>query len=200
MASLSDLFLDQIGAAGAYNPFFNSTFLPDPPTREGTISSLYDQMEQGNWVTNRHMWNPEHREAIIKRAESDFRDTKAHENEHKRQFNLPGSYFSKEDRAVWRGSPHWKEKKNSGYSDLDVPIEILAGMVGGSSGETGSEGNWPPYNWNKLSDEQKLWILKNREGHLTDQTYLEKPTNTSALQRAKHLGRGLVGKLQSLFE
>jgi len=171
---LGQLILALQGAEGVYNPLFNSVVLKPNPNRPN------DDLDQ--WA-----WN----------------DVYRHEHRHKDQYNRPGSYYSKEDRDIWRDSEAWKTLKKRGYAEREIPLEIDAFTTGSNTSEfTGGQYQSPQPGWSSLTDKQKLWLLKNREGYLTNQDYLERGnfTTSNAYERSKHLFESLKGGLMSLFE
>lgn len=97
----------------------------------------------------------------------------AHEATHKNQFNSSGEIFTPQGRKTTFDilntfHPEAKKQLNdSGYSDREVPAEGLANIFANHfNGMESLEGS---KDFNQLTDDQKLFLLRQRDGNLTDQ-------------------------------
>lgn len=122
-----------------------------------------------------------------------------HELEHKRQFNEPGDYTSERVLKMLENSAIGKALLAKGYSRKELGYEAMAHMAGANASEKDfrTQAQWPHPAWSGLSDEQKLWYLKNAEGASTNQDYLANMSRlgeggAGAIERLKQLAKGLL--------
>ncbi len=185
---------------------------PPPPPNElsDPIGTLLLKLEGANGAYN-PLFNAEiYREDMPSDGFVAGQNVVAHEREHKRQFNNPGDYFSEEAIQAVKKVPGVNTLNEQGYSDRDLPMELMAHMVGSNASDAGFSGQKqsPHPAWAGIPDEVKLLILKNQQANLTDQDYLGNldrygSTAASAIERIKHLGanvgavvRDTVGKIK----
>jgi hypothetical protein len=169
------------GSGGFYQPLLNRTVIP-----EETISNDgYDPGYSGQNVV-------------------------AHELEHRRQFNHPGDYTSYDARRIASDMDKRTGKSVSGmgYSKADLPFEMLAFGAGANAAD-GSVGlrqaQYPHPGAAELTKEQKLWMLKNRDGWMTDQNYLGNLQTygepvAQGIERGKHLLKQFGSRFMSTFD
>ena len=140
-------------------------------------------------------------------------NVRAHEEEHRRQFNYPGDYSSeKAMRIAERIAP---ELKTIGYSRADMPMEAMAYMAGSQEDYSNPDtydpkvytdykfGTTKPHPaWNQLDEEAKQWYMQNQLGKYTNENYLGNvdtygETIASAIERAKHLGQNMLNPAEA---
>lgn len=133
-----------------------------------------DRMKMsGNW------YNPADDSVVVQKTgpQSMRNSLQMHESEHQRQFKTPNQLFNPESEQIARrisntlrdNGANISYYENQGYAGYDIPFELLAELA-----ET-NKNSWPPRGFSKLSDEDKLWLIRQREAYLTHQPYLQDP-------------------------
>lgn len=184
---VDEAFLKMSGAGGSYDPIRDRVIISD--ANEAMSIPARKAVDEDGWNGGQN--------AI------------AHELEHRRQFNYPGDYSSAEAKRIAKGidEKFGGSVSKAGYSDANLPLEVPAFLKGSNASE-GSKGlrqasSHHPVN-GKLSDEEKLWLLKNENKWQTDQDFLENIDrfgikNANRIERVKHIGRDIASRAEDAF-
>ena len=131
-----------------------------------------------------------------------YQDTLAHELNHREMAHKPHNFHTAEARRIaanFAARVDPKKRSLGAYPRSDIPGEMMAFAAGANASETDSaqQAQWPHPGWHLLTKEEKLFFLRNRDGWMTDQAFLN---SNRGLQRYKNIGRRLQGRVQSWFE
>ena len=185
---VDDAILDVLGAGGSYSPLRDRVVVSN--ASEKLFIPKQKVVDDDGWTGGQNVIS--------------------HELEHKRQFNYPGDYSSRDARRIAKGIDSRAtngELSKIGYSDAALPLEIPAHMKGSNAaeGSVGLQQASSPHPFsNKLNDEEKLWLLKNENKWQTDQDFLSNIDrfgiqNAKRIERVKNIGAGVVGKADDMF-
>lgn len=175
---ITDLLLKAKGAAGAYNPIYNSTIVSSNLSDTKLKEVLRHEAEHFAQFNHSTLSSSDQDQKL---ADSIVRKTTVH-GANPTLFPEDRRWMDTLNTAAPSGTNPLTE--DFGYSSKSLPREVPAYVAGSN------QDRWPPLGWDKLSDDEKLWLIKNLEGRYTDQDAL---SNKPITNRVKNLWNVFTG-------
>lgn len=168
------------GAGGAYQPFLDSATIP----QEAIDNDGYSPSDVGQNVI-------------------------AHELEHKRQFNYPGDYFSRDAIETMNGFDKRTGgtlRDERGYGKSDIPLEVLAHMKGANAADDSGglrQAQNPHPAHHLMTNKEKLFVAQAEQAHLTNQDFLNNVSeygidNAKRIQRVKNIAKSVIPNVDAI--